>query len=186
MKIALIKEKKRFRNVSILQIATGHLPTWWSNFSYYKDVVGPFFIFRFLLLPVLNYNAFVNLIMSEILANVYSFTIIVTNHAGDDLYRFTDHVDPLSDDFYLRQVIGSVDFTAGNEFIDFIHSYLNYQIEHHLWPDLSALSYKRAHPHVKAICKKHGVPFIQENVFIRLWKLKDIFVGNTSMKIYGK
>jgi hypothetical protein len=35
---------------------------------------------------------------------------------------------------------------------------------------------------VKAICEKHGVPYVQENVFRRVKKLVDIMVGKTSMR----
>eukprot|EP00619_Florenciella_sp_RCC1007_P005027 CAMPEP_0205924478 /NCGR_PEP_ID=MMETSP1325-20131115/16999_1 /ASSEMBLY_ACC=CAM_ASM_000708 /TAXON_ID=236786 /ORGANISM="Florenciella sp., Strain RCC1007" /LENGTH=59 /DNA_ID=CAMNT_0053292841 /DNA_START=21 /DNA_END=197 /DNA_ORIENTATION=- len=57
----------------------------------------------------------------------------------------------------------------GTDVVDFIHGWLNYQIEHHLWPDLSMLSYQKAAPLVKDICKRHGVPYVQHNVF---WRLK--------------
>ena len=63
-----------------------------------------------------------------------------------------------------------------------MHGYLNYQIEHHMWPSLSMLSYKKGQPLVKAICKKHGVPYVQENVFARLKKTVDIMTGSSSMK----
>lgn len=63
-----------------------------------------------------------------------------------------------------------------------MHGFLNYQIEHHLWPNLSMLSYQRAQPIVKALCKRHGIPYVQENVFIRVKKTVDIMVGNASMK----
>ena len=65
---------------------------------------------------------------------------------------------------------------------DFLHGWLNYQIEHHLWPDLSMLSYQRSAPMVRAICEKHGVPYVQQNVFRRLKKTADIMVGATSMR----
>ena len=57
-----------------------------------------------------------------------------------------------------------------------------HQIEHHIWPDLSMRSYQKAAPLVKAICAKHGVPYVQESVFLRLKKTIDIIVGNTSMR----
>ena len=60
---------------------------------------------------------------------------------------------------------------------DFFHGWLNYQIEHHLWPDLSMLSYQKAAPLVRAICAKHGVPYVQHNVFWRLKKTVDIMTG---------
>jgi hypothetical protein len=50
-----------------------------------------------------------------------------------------------------------------------------------MWPNLSMLSYQKSAPMVREICAKHGVPYIQEHVFIRLKKTIDIMVGNTSM-----
>lgn len=44
------------------------------------------------------------------------------------------------------------------------------------------LSYRKATPQVKEICARHGIPYIKENVFIRLKKTVDIMVGNTSMR----
>ena len=61
-------------------------------------------------------------------------------------------------------------------------AWLFWQVEHHLWPDLSMLSYQKAAPMVKLICKKHNVPYLQQNVFWRLKKTVDIMIGNTSMR----
>ncbi len=58
------------------------------------------------------------------------------------------------------------------------------QVEHHLWPQLSALSYQKAQPAVKAICDKYGVPYVPESVWIRLRKTVDIMVGKASMRPY--
>ena len=58
------------------------------------------------------------------------------------------------------------------------------QVEHHLWPDLSMLSYQKAAPLVRALCKKHGVPYVQHSVFWRLKKTVDIMTGATSMRKY--
>mmetsp|Transcript_25725 Transcript_25725/g.33589 ORF Transcript_25725/g.33589 Transcript_25725/m.33589 type:complete len:93 (+) Transcript_25725:2-280(+) len=63
-----------------------------------------------------------------------------------------------------------------------MHGWLNSQIEHHLWPNLSMLSYQKSAPMVREICQKHGVPYIQENVFARTKKTVDIMVGTSSMK----
>merc|ERR1712022_97647 len=94
---------------------------------------------------------------------------IVTNHTGDDLYRFDTSCEPPSATF-----LGDLN--------DFTHGWLNFQVEHHLWPDLSILSYQKAAPLVEAICKKHNVPYIQHNVFWRLKKTVDIMVGDASMR----
>lgn len=153
----------------------------------------PYIGFYFILVPALFLplgpwfagSMLFNRILAELFANLYSFVIIVPNHAGEDIYRFDEPIDN-RDEFYLRQIVGSVDYRCGGDFNDFMHGWLNYQIEHHLWPDMSMLQYQKAHPEVKAICEKHGVPFVQESVWTRTKKLIDVMVGKTSMKWWDK
>jgi fatty acid desaturase len=75
-----------------------------------------------------------------------------------------------------------VNYGTGSDLGDFLQGGLNYQIEHHLFPDLPLLKYRECQPHVKAICEKHGVPYVQEPVWRRAKKLIDIIVGRTSMR----
>jgi len=157
-----------------------------------SKVMAPFLVSRFLLLPAplllipgmgstLFSHAIINLIAAELLTNIHAFITIATNHAGDDLYSFDDEVKPKSGAFYVRQIVSSTNYAAGTDTIDFWHGWLNYQIEHHVWPDLSMLQYQKGAPQLKAICEKHGVPYVQESVWERLRKTVDIMVGKTSM-----
>ena len=144
--------------------------------------VLPAYAFRFMLGEWAFWNVLVNLVIADLLTNVHSFIMIVTNHAGDDMYFFSTPCRPKSGSFFLRQVLGSVNFSTGTDTIDFVHGWLNYQIEHHLFPDLSMRCYQKAQPLVKALCDKHNVPYIQENVLIRLKKTVDIIVGVSDMR----
>src|SRR5262249_40499028 len=56
----------------------------------------------------------VNSLVAELLANLYSFAIIVTNHAGGDVARFDA---PAADEaeHALRQIVGSVNFPTGGD-----------------------------------------------------------------------
>lgn len=127
-------------------------------------------------------SVLLNSVLAEIFTNLHSFVIIVTNHAGDDVPRFADRSHGKAE-WYLRQVAGSVNFNGGTDLPDFLQGYLNYQIEHHLWPDLPMLKYRQAQPKLKRICEKYGIPYIQESVWKRLMKLLDIMMGKTSMPI---
>jgi len=176
-----------------------HFGIFFSAFELYGRVLGPFFLRNFVLIPLVAgallgrgawFNSLASMVLAELLSNAHSFLNIVTNHTGDDLYRFDCACEPRSATFYLRQVISSANFhtgTAGTflgDLNDFTHGWLNYQVEHHLWPDLSMLSYQKAAPLVRAICAKHGVPYVQHNVFWRLKKTVDIMVGDASMRRY--
>ena len=122
-----------------------------------------------------------NTVLAELLTNLHSFVVIVTNHAGEDLHRFSTKMDDKAE-FYRRQVVGSTNFATGGMLNDFLHGWLNYQIEHHLFPDLPMRQYALIQPRVRAICEKHGVPYVQESVWIRLRKTLDIAVGDASMQ----
>jgi fatty acid desaturase len=163
--------------------------THFSGTEFLVRVLGPFFVQRFVLfpLPILAAmgwgpyrTALLNLWLAEICTNCHSFLVIATNHAGSDLYRFEKHCKPRSATFYLRQVVNSANFACGDDITDFLHGFLNYQVEHHLWPDLSMRSYQKAQPIIQALCAKHGVPYVKESVFKRLWMLVKIMVGTES------
>lgn len=170
-------------------------------------VLAPYFIWHFVMVPLPFYLlggqtmgaiALANMVVAELATNIHSFIAIATNHAGDDMYRFETDVLPKTPEFYLRAVISSVNYRTadttpdikkrgapagpiGNT-NDFMHGWLNYQIEHHMFPDLSMLSYQKAKPIVKDACERYGIPYVQESVWKRLNQTANIMVGKVSMK----
>ena len=149
----------------------------------------PYIAFRFILLPVLflplgqwaMWSVLVNSVLAELLTNLHAFATIVPSHAAEDLYRFEGRAGGRPE-FYLRQIRGSANYRTGGDFNDLMHGWLNYQIEHHLFPDLSLLSQQKAAPRVREICQRHGIEYIQESVWIRLRKTVDVIVGSVSMR----
>jgi len=186
--------------LTLYSLLSGEHPDWVSLKEFVLRVAGPYFVYRFILFPLpwllipaffnignpltLYWNAILNCMLADTFANVHSFIIVVTNHAGNDIYRFTTPCRPKSATFFLRQIVGSTDYPAGTDMVDFWHGWLNYQIEHHLWPNLSMLSYQRAMPEVKLLCAKYHIPYVQENVFWRLKKTADIAIGLENMRVF--
>ncbi len=187
------KAEKRAFDPSANQADVSLLRAWWpfhaDGAAFWGRVVLPYVGLRFVLFPAcflpLGTTAagwvLASSVVAELLTNLHTFVIVVPNHAGDDVYRFDR---PTSDraEFYVRQAAGSVNFRTGGEVNDFLHGYLNYQIEHHLWPDMAPHLYQLAAPEVKAICARHGVPYLQEGVLRRVGKLVDIMTGHASMR----
>ena len=157
----------------------------------WKRSWGPYLLTFFVIVPLLFLplgrwavlSVLINTLLAEIVTNVHAFIAIVPNHAGSDLYRFEDRTKGRHE-FYLRQIIGSTNYRTGGDFVDLMHGWLNYQIEHHLWPDLSMLQYRRAQPRVQEICERHGVPYVQESVWKRVYKAAQVMVGDASMLRY--
>jgi len=148
----------------------------------------PYIAYRFVLLPLLflplgtfaAVSVLINSILAEIFTNMHSFLVMIPNHAGDDVMMFDEKAKGKGE-FYLRQILGSVNYPTGSNFNDFFYGWLNYQIEHHLWPDLPLSQYQQLQPQVQALCKKHNIPYCQQSVFKRLLKAVDVMVGKTSM-----
>ena len=72
-------------------------------------------------------------------------------------------------DFLRRQVLTSRN-VRGGFFTDLALGGLNYQIEHHLFPNMPRASLRRVQPLVRAHCKALGVPYV-ETSFIGSYRL---------------
>ena len=67
-------------------------------------------------------------------------------------------------DFLRRQVMVSRN-VRGNPFIDWAMGGLNYQIEHHLFPNMPRCNLKRARPLVQAHCEREGIHYAEVGLF---------------------
>jgi len=187
------KEAELKGPIALFELVTRLGSSWYRSlaFDLVFRVVGPVFFVLFMLVPFIAgllsgsfwgeipfcWYAFYNMAGAELVTNVHAFLTIVTNHSGKDLWHFTGGCKPDTAEFFLRAILGSADYPAGNDFIDYFHGYLNYQAEHHSFPALSPLHYQRLHPHFKKVCAEHGVPFVQENILVRTKKTVQVMVG---------
>ena len=154
----------------------------------WKDYILPYGLVKFVVSPLLFLplgmsaviSVFFVLLLSEIIANLWSFLVIVPNHSAEDIYQFsTPH--KTQGEYYLRQIMGSVNYNTGSDLIDFAHGFLNYQVEHHLFPDKPHSFYQKMQPIVKEICKKHNLEYRQESVFKRIGMTIELMVGRTKL-----
>jgi fatty acid desaturase len=155
----------------------------------WRRCLGPYALTQFALFPALYLplgpwaalSALANNLGAELLTNLHTFLIITPNHVGDDISIFDGPPQDRAE-FYRRQVVGSTNFRTGGDLNDFLHGWLNYQIEHHLFPDLTMLQYQRIQPEVRAICERHGVPYVQQSVWKRLSKTVAVMTGRADMR----
>ena len=60
--------------------------------------------------------------------------------------------------FLRRQTITARN-VHGNPATDWLFGGLNYQVEHHLFPTMPRNRLREAQPHVRALCRAHGIPY---------------------------
>ncbi len=149
---------------------------------------APYALLHFGLFPALYlpfgpwaaFSALCNQLGAELLCNLHTFIVVGPNHTGDDLYRFEGKSRSKAE-FVMRQVIGSVNYRTGGDLNDFLHLFLNYQIEHHLFPDVPMRQYQKVQPRVRALCEKYGIPYLEEGVLKRVRKMWAVAIGDAKM-----
>jgi fatty acid desaturase len=67
-------------------------------------------------------------------------------------------------DFLHRQVLTSRN-VRGSRLVDFLLGGLNYQIEHHLFPNMPRPNLRHAQPLVRAFCQQHGIGYSEDSMF---------------------
>lgn len=95
------------------------------------------------------------LVIQQALWGVYMGASFAPNHKGMPVLAEDDKMD-----FLRRQVITSRN-VKGSPFTDFALGGLNYQIEHHLFPNMPRPALRKAQPIVQAFCDQRGIPYLQ-------------------------
>jgi fatty acid desaturase len=97
------------------------------------------------------------------------------NHKGMPLIGEHERVDYLR-----RQVLTSRNITGGWP-MDKAMGGLNFQIEHHLFPNMPSVNLKRARPLVKQYCATVGVPYTETNL-LRSWAIVVQYISRVGLK----
>lgn len=96
---------------------------------------------------------------------LYMSLIFAPNHKGEDV------LGPDEKETWVHQITLTRNLYP-SQFIFHAFSGLNFQIEHHLFPNMPRINYFRLHPLVKQFCKEHNITY-HETTF---WgSLKEIY-----------
>jgi fatty acid desaturase len=90
---------------------------------------------------------------------VYMGCSFAPNHKGMPVVRSGEKLD-----FLRKQVLTSRN-VRGGWLTDFALGGLNYQIEHHLFPNMPRANLRHAQTHVRAFCAQRGIPYSQTSAF---------------------
>jgi fatty acid desaturase len=92
------------------------------------------------------------------LFGLYLGCAFAPNHKGMPTLTEADELD-----FLRRQVLTSRN-VRGSRLVDFVLGGLNYQIEHHLFPNMPRPNLRRARPLIRAFCQDHGLPYTEASL----------------------
>jgi fatty acid desaturase len=110
-----------------------------------------------LVLSPLKAAAFV--LVQQGLFGLYLGCSFAPNHKGMPTLTEAEELD-----FLRRQVLTSRN-VRGSRLVDFVLGGLNYQIEHHLFPNMPRPNLRRAQPLVRAFCRQHHIAYAEATMF---------------------
>jgi len=93
------------------------------------------------------------------LGGIYMGSVFAPNHKGMPILGKETEMD------YLHQQTLTARNVKGNPLADFWYGGLNYQIEHHLFPNMPRNNLKKAQLIVRSFCRKRGIPYHETGVW---------------------
>lgn len=121
----------------------------------------PIFIFNISFLHVLGGFLTMHFISGVILTTIFQLAHTVEG---------TDHPLPDSDgnihnDWAIHQLNTTVNFARDNKLISWYIGGLNFQVEHHLFPNICHVHYPQISNIVKSTAEEFGVPYLENDTF---------------------
>jgi fatty acid desaturase len=98
-------------------------------------------------------------LLGQVLAGLYLALAIAPNHKGLPTWPAGETLS-----FLDRQVLSSRNIVP-HAITDFVFGGLNYQIEHHLFPNMPRVHFGRARDVVKPFCLARGLPYQEMGAF---------------------
>jgi fatty acid desaturase len=98
-------------------------------------------------------------VVQQGLFGLYLGCAFAPNHKGMPTLTEAEELD-----FLRRQVLTSRN-VRGSRLVDFALGGLNYQIEHHLFPNMPRPNLRHAQPLVQAFCAHHDLAYVQASLF---------------------
>lgn len=125
-------------------------------------IVKIWHVLLFLVLPTLVFQSFTLALACYLVSfSLLGFFMVIIFQLAHmtGVQSLPENEKSLGDDFTLRQVLTTVNFATDNRFLTWALGGLNFQIEHHLFPQMSHVNYPVIQPLVIEFCQEKGLPY---------------------------
>ncbi|MEM7181666.1 MAG: fatty acid desaturase [Spirochaetota bacterium] len=97
--------------------------------------------------------------LAKLYANIIFIYMLGVEHLNDNLTSYNETPDRSRGEYYLRQILSTLNYTTDEKFAEYFLGGINIHTEHHLFPDLPPNRLAEAAKEVKKVCKKYDVPY---------------------------
>lgn len=154
------KQNAKENRIALLKMITAKLV------YYIIFLILPIFIFN---LPV--YQVLIGFFIMHFFAGVTLTTVFQLAHSIEE----TEHPLPnetgiIEDNWAMHQIRTTANFSRKSKFLTWYLGGLNYQIEHHLFPNICHIHYPKISPIVKEVALEYNLPYVEHKTFFQAFK----------------
>ena len=154
-KLGLIKGSAEFRT-EILKIAA------WKIVYYSYALVLPI-----IMVPLAPWIIILAFLSMHFITGILISLVFQTAHVmpGTD-FPLPDKDGLIANNWAIHQLVTTSNFAPKNNFLFWMIGGLNYQVEHHLFPNICHIHYKKISAIVEKTAKEYGIPYLSKKTFI--------------------
>ncbi len=114
----------------------------------------------FLILDVAWWQFLIGFLTVHITAGVILGVVFQLAHVVEEAtHPIPNENNMIEDHWVIHEMYTTNNFARKNKLLSWYIGGLNYQIEHHLFPNICSVHYPKISPIVERVAKKHGVPY---------------------------
>lgn len=163
------KDYKKFFQKKIGQIENEHKPIEYFNLFFYKFVYYTLFIVLPLVFLDITWWQFIiafvcmHIVEGTVLGVVFQLAHVVENTS----FPTPNTENNIEESWAVHQMQTTADFARKSKLVNFFVGGLNFQIEHHLFPQICHVHYPQIAPIVEATAKEFNVPYIDNPTLLK-------------------
>lgn len=121
-----------------------------------------------LLLPFSFGQVFLGFFVTHYVAGFILAIVFQPAHVhADSEFPMPDDELNLENNFTVHQILTTKNFATNSRFFSWYVGGLNYQIEHHLYPNICHVHYRHIAPIVKQTALEYGLPYYEDSTFAK-------------------
>jgi len=153
-KLGLIKGSSKFR-AEIIKIAA------WKLIYYSFSLVLPL-----IMVPMAPWVIIVAFLMMHFITGLLISLVFQTAHVMPSTdFPLPDKNGYIANNWTIHQLVTTTNYSPKNNFLFWVVGGLNYQVEHHLFPNICHIHYKKISGIVEKTAEEYGVPYLTKKSF---------------------
>ncbi len=163
---------KRYRKMGLVKDRSTHRKEIW------KTIMWKAVYYSYILVLPIIFNStsaiwiVTGFLISHFVTGLMISLIFQLAHVMPDMsFPQPDHNHEIDGNWYVHQLENTSNFSPRSSWFSWLIGGLNYQIEHHLFPNISHVHYRKISKIISETAKEYDLPYyVNENFFVAIWR----------------